>query len=77
MKVVNYGIFIKEILYNYFIGGFEAVKAQYPHLIECSIDIIPREKHEQEQVPPTPEVAVDKENFTMTEIQSRLFVGKY
>ncbi|CAF1286667.1 unnamed protein product [Rotaria magnacalcarata] len=55
-------------------GGFDAVKNQYPHLIECAIDLIPREKHEHDHLPSSPEV-FDKENFTMTQILPRVFVG--
>lgn len=54
-------------------GGFDAIKSQYPHLIECAIEI-PKDKFDQEQPPPSPD-AVDKENFTMTEILPRIFVG--
>jgi protein tyrosine phosphatase (PTP) superfamily phosphohydrolase (DUF442 family) len=54
-------------------GGFDAVKNQYPHLIECTVEI-PRDKHEQDHLPPSPD-AVDKENFTMTEILPHIFVG--
>jgi len=42
-------------------------------LIECAIEI-PKDKFDQEQPPPSPD-AVDKENFTMTEILPRIFVG--
>jgi hypothetical protein len=49
------------------------VKNQYPHLIECTVEI-PRDKHEQDHLPPSPD-AFDKENFTMTEILPHIFVG--
>jgi len=55
-------------------GGFEAVKNQYPHLIECIVEE-PKEKYEQDLIPPTPMSAADKENFTMTEILPHIFVG--
>ncbi|CAF3621389.1 unnamed protein product [Rotaria sp. Silwood1] len=55
-------------------GGFDAIKNQYPHLIESACEIISGEKHEQDHLPSTPET-VDKENFTMTEILPRIFVG--
>ena len=51
------------------------MKHQYPHLIECAVEI-PRDKHDQDPHPPTPDT-VDKENFTMTEILPRIFVGEY
>lgn len=54
------------------LGGFDAVKAHYPHLIERTQEI-PREKR-GEDLPPTPD-AVDKENFVMTEIIPHIFVG--
>lgn len=55
------------------LGGFDAVKSHFPHLIERTVES-PREKHEQD-LPPTPD-AVDKENFTMTEILPHIFVGR-
>ncbi|CAF1163554.1 unnamed protein product [Rotaria sordida] len=55
-------------------GGFDAVKIQYPHLIECTIETTSREKYEQDHLSSIPD-AVDKENFTMTEILPRIFVG--
>lgn len=54
-------------------GGFDAIKNQYPHLIECAIEL-PKDKFDQDHVPQSPD-AVDKENFTMTEILPRIFVG--
>jgi hypothetical protein len=57
------------------LGGFDAVKQHYPHLIECAVEI-PREKHEHDHIPPSPDT-VDKENFIMTEILPRIFVGKF
>ncbi|CAF3095951.1 unnamed protein product [Rotaria sp. Silwood2] len=55
-------------------GGFDAVKNQYPHLIEYASETISKEKHEQDRLPSTPET-VDKENFTMTQILPHIFVG--
>ena len=60
----------------YILGGFDAVKIQYPHLIEYAIETTSREKHEQDHSSSIPD-AVDKENFTMTEILPRIFVGMY
>ncbi|CAF0956700.1 unnamed protein product [Adineta steineri] len=54
-------------------GGFDAIKTQYPHLIECAVEA-PRDKYEQDHLPSTPDT-VDKENFTMTEILPHIFVG--
>jgi len=54
-------------------GGFDAVKSQCAHLIECVVEY-PKEKHEQDYPPPSPD-AVNKENFTMTEILPHIFVG--
>jgi hypothetical protein len=54
-------------------GGFDAVKHQFPNLIECAVEI-PREKHDQDYLPSTPDT-MDKENFVMTEILPRIFVG--
>ena len=49
------------------------MKSQFPQLIERIVECS-REKHEQD-LPPTPD-AVDKENFTMSEILPHIFVGR-
>ncbi|CAF0959705.1 unnamed protein product [Adineta steineri] len=56
-------------------GGLDAIKTEYPHLIECPIEQI---KHKTDDdlipVPATPE-SIDKENVVMTEIIPHIFVG--
>jgi protein tyrosine phosphatase (PTP) superfamily phosphohydrolase (DUF442 family) len=54
-------------------GGFDAVKTEYPHLIECTVET-PRDKCEQDHIPPSPDT-IDKENINMTEILPHIFVG--
>jgi hypothetical protein len=60
---------------NHILGGFDAIKKQYPHLIECAIEA-PRDIYDLDNLPPTPD-SVDKENFTMTQILPHIFVGTY
>jgi len=61
--------------YQSILGGFDAVKTEYPHLIECTVEA-PRDKCEQDHIPPSPDT-IDKENITMTEILPHIFVGMY
>ncbi len=52
----------------------DAVKTEYPHLIEC----LSEDKLEQD-LPPQPASpdTIDKENVIMTEILPHVFVGMY
>jgi len=53
-------------------GGLDAVKTEYPHLIEC----LTEDKVEQDLLlPPSSPDAIDKENVVMTEILPHIFVG--
>lgn len=66
------------IIYIYtfiYAGGFDAIKSQYPHLIECAVEM-PKDKCDQDCIPSTPDT-VDKENFTMTQILPHIYVGMY
>ena len=56
------------------VGGLDAIKSQYPQLIQRA-EAITEDRYE-DSIPSTPD-AVDKENFTMTEILPHLFVGMY
>ncbi|UJR31261.1 hypothetical protein I4U23_018761 [Adineta vaga] len=53
-------------------GGFDAIKSQYPHLIQSSEEI--SKDNYEDYVPSTPDT-LDKENFIMTEILPHIFVG--
>ena len=64
---------LENCLENFILGGLDAVKNLYPHLIECAVEV-PREDFGQDCFSPTPDV-IDKENFTMTQILPRIFVG--
>jgi hypothetical protein len=52
----------------------DAVKTEYPHLIEC-----PTEDKIEQDLPPPPASpdTIDKENVVMTEILPHIFVGMY
>jgi hypothetical protein len=55
----------------------DAVKTEYPYLIECPIEAC-KDKTEQDLCPPPPSPdAIDKENIAMTEILPHIFVGMY
>ncbi len=55
----------------------DAVKTEYPHLIECPTGT--HENNLNQDLPPLPASpdTIDKENVTMTEILPRIFVGMY
>ncbi|CAF0802310.1 unnamed protein product [Rotaria sp. Silwood1] len=56
-------------------GGLDAVKTEYPDLIECPTETF-KDKFEQDLIPPPPSPdAIDKENVVMTEILPHIFVG--
>jgi hypothetical protein len=80
-KFILFKVGAKEIFQNKkfhqsILGGFDAVKNQYPNLIECVVEAL-EEKCELDPIPSSPTDAVDKENFTMTEILPHIFVGMY
>jgi hypothetical protein len=52
----------------------DAVKTEYPHLIECPAES--QRDDDGPDVPNTPQ-SVDKENFVMTQILPHIFVGMY
>jgi len=52
-------------------GGLDAVKTEFPYLIECPAKSTDDELTDS---PSTPET-IDKENFVMTEIMPQIFVG--
>ncbi len=51
----------------------DAVKTEYPHLIECLEDKV----DEDLPLPPPSPDTIDKENVAMTEILPHIFVGTY
>ena len=55
----------------------DAIKTEYPHLIECPAELR-RDVSDQDLIlqPATPET-IDKENVSMTEIVPHIFVGMY
>ncbi|CAF3180483.1 unnamed protein product [Rotaria sp. Silwood2] len=56
-------------------GGLDAVKTEYPDLIECPTELF-KDKFDQDLMPPpaSPDT-IDKENVVMTEILPHIFVG--
>jgi protein-tyrosine phosphatase len=56
-------------------GGLDAVKTEYPHLIECPKEDF-KDKLDSDLPPPPPSPdTIDKENVVMTEILPHIFVG--
>lgn len=53
-------------------GGLDAVKTEFPHLIECPA----KPTDDELTAPPATPETIDKENFVMTEIMPQIFVGK-
>ena len=58
------------------LGGLDAVKTEYPHLIECPATPPQELDANGLPIPPASPETVDKENFVMTEIMPHIFVGK-
>lgn len=58
------------------LGGLEAVKTEFPHLIECPATPSKDLNSAELPAPPASPDTVDKENFVMTQIIPRVFVGK-
>jgi hypothetical protein len=55
----------------------DAVKTEYPHLIECPKEDF-KDKLDSDLPPPPPSPdTIDKENVVMTEILPHIFVGMY
>jgi len=52
----------------------DAVKTEYPHLIECLTEDL---KNPDLPPPPASPDTIDKENVVMTEILPHVFVGMY
>ena len=63
-----------EKVYQSILGGFNAIKIQYPHLIEGTV-AESRNKQEPDYLPPTD--VLEKGNMMMTEILPHIFVGMY
>ena len=58
------------------VGGIDAVKNEYPHLIESPNELMKETCGESDgPAPPSSPDAVDKENFVMSEILPHIFVG--
>lgn len=57
-----------------FLGRFDAIKSQYPQLIQTAENL--PEDTSDDYNPSTPDT-LDKENFTMTQILPHIFVGTH
>lgn len=65
------------ISYGILSGGLDAVKTEYPHMIECPNESL--KDLSNADLPPLPlsPDAIDKENVVMTEILPHIFVGMF